>query len=368
MTRHWQVELAQARRRVRVLEYLLERSRRPKPEIIGGGKTVEGKINWLLENFGMQDTNEIAERLKPHGIGRDTVQAALKVLAVNCVAFKNESGRYAGKWSLIAYTLILLCFTGCQSPTYQTPTAAIEPPKPEVGWPLESTQPALPMLESARENQTAKSITTQQVQAPKFYGNLIVRWDLPLVLPANGYEIFGNGVLLATVSNSYDNCTLSGLPEGQPIVVYAASGEDRSNVATGFPFRTPWTRLIVEPYAFRYDWQTQPGTTNLLQGSRDLVIWTNLATLRATTATATVTVTNPPNFSRVLIRNATNFNAPTLAMSQALVRLSWQGDGTLKTLERKADKKTGSYVDVLTSNQSGLVSIVIKPDDYRVTP
>lgn len=362
MIRHWEVELTQARQRVRVLEYLLERAKRPKPERVKARWTIINQVEDLIRNNDMQTFKQLTELAKDYGIAKNSVCHALKSLAEAGRAVVKRTGKGFGRWSAVSCFAIL--FAGCSTTAPRQPVI-VATPKPEVGWPL-AIEPEPPTIAAMKAEKRTTTVS-RQVQQPH-RGNLVVRWDLPLVLPEGGYQIFGNDVYLLTVSNIYENCTLTGLPEGYPVTVYAIGGEDRSNVATGLPVRTPWTRLNVEPYAYRYDWRTQTGTTNVLQGSTNLTTWTNLATFRAATSNASVTLTNPPNFARVLIRNATNFSAPTVTQSVAFVKLSWQGDGTLKTLERQVDSKSRSYADVLTSNQSGLVSVIMKPDVYRVTP
>lgn len=100
MTRHLQVELNQARRRVRVLEYLLVRSKRDKP-VIGGGTTVIGKVRWLLDNYGMQSLEDLASRLKPCGIGKQSIVYALNELGANAEARKIKSAGEFPKWQAI---------------------------------------------------------------------------------------------------------------------------------------------------------------------------------------------------------------------------------------------------------------------------
>lgn len=100
MTRHLQVELNQARRRVKVLEYLLERSKRSKP-VIGGGVSVIGKVRWILENYGLQTLEEIAARLKPCGIGKESVANALHDLSRNAEARKLKTAGEFHKWQAI---------------------------------------------------------------------------------------------------------------------------------------------------------------------------------------------------------------------------------------------------------------------------
>lgn len=100
MKRHWQVELIQARRRVKVLEYLLKRSDRARP-VIGGGATVIGKVRWLLDNYGMQSLEDLASRLKPCGIGKQSVIYALVELEKNVEARKTKSAGEFPKWQAI---------------------------------------------------------------------------------------------------------------------------------------------------------------------------------------------------------------------------------------------------------------------------
>lgn len=361
MIRHCEVELNQARRLVRVREYLLERAKRPQPEQIKTRVTIIDQVEDLITNNDMETLQQISERAAELGIEKKSVGHALKSLAEAGRAVVKRTGKGFGRWSAVSCFAIL--FAGCSTTATRQPVITVTP-KPEVGWPLAITPepPKLGMMKAE-----TRTVTTQQVQQ-RHRGNLIVRWDVPLVLPADGYDIYSGETFLLNVRNIFENCTLSELPEGQPIEVFARSGEDRSNVATGFPSRTPWTKVFSEPYAYRYDWQTQTGTTNVLQGSTNLKTWKNLATFRAVSGNASTIITNPPNFARALIRNATNFNAPTITQSVAFVKLSWQGDGTLKTLERQVDSKSRSFADVLTSNQSGLVTVIVKPDIYRVTP
>jgi hypothetical protein len=98
--RHWQVELAQAKRRVKVLEYLLARSMRIKP-VIGGGVSVIGKVRWILENYWLQTLEEIAARLKPCGIGKESVAYALYDLSRNAEAQKLKKAGEFPKWQAI---------------------------------------------------------------------------------------------------------------------------------------------------------------------------------------------------------------------------------------------------------------------------
>lgn len=311
----------------------------------------------------MQTSRELKNRLPKYS--EEQVEFALRRLKdMNKITTIKRAGDF-----LKYATLAILFFVSACQPEQQkqvSPVVLTPGPAPIVGvLPVEALPPELPGM----AKNTKRAVNAAVVAPPaRRLGNLIVRWDLPASLPLDGYKIFANGIQVATVDAIYDNCTIGGLNEGQPVTVYAEGNGDRSNQAVGYPFRTPWTKVATEPYAFTFAWSTQIGTTNVLQSSSNLTRWNDVQTFRATKSEASVVVTNPGPFHRALIRSATNFSQPTITQTLAFVKLTWTGDGTAKTLERLADAKSRSYVDVLTNSQSGIVSAIMKPDEYRVTP
>jgi len=194
-------------------------------------------------------------------------------------------------------------------------------------------------------------------------GSLVVAWDMP-ALVVQSFRLYNtNGTLLQTVSGIYSNATLRGLKEGERISIYAVSVDgtnisDRSNIASGIPARSIYKSPVSERFVDRFMWQCAPGATNALQSSTNLTQWTNVLQFRGTNGIANVLLTNPANFHRVMIRNATNVAPMTLTQNQFLVVLKWIGDGKTNILQREVDATSGSFETVMTSSATGNVQTI----------
>lgn len=250
MTRHWQVELHQARRRVRVLEYLLERAKRPHPERVEARVTIMDQVEDLIKQNDMQTFRQIVERAAGLGIAENSVTHALKSLAESGRASVDRRG---GKWSLIAYGFIIALCLCSSAATAQTGLLALP-------------------------NRAAT------IAKPVYSGNrLTLTWTASPSTNVLGYRLYygtnyNQRNFAATVGN-VTNATIDRLTSGVDyflhVTAYDTSGESLpSNVVTNFIFPP----LRIEPHTYAFT-ASAPNRTNLWQVSTNGMTWTTRATV-----------------------------------------------------------------------------------------
>jgi len=242
--RHWEVELHQARRRVRVLEYLLRRSQRPKPE--QPIRTNMDRVAAILKEQDMQSFRQIAERAADFGIAPKSVNYALDGLR-DAGRARVVNGRCYGRW--IALPLLLL-FVGCAAPQFSAPPQPTEPQPKTI-----SALPALPQL-----NAIARS------SAPvKTNGVVTLKWD-------NGEPaetvIVNQSTGIAYPVTTAETLTVGGLPIGSTQTFIATNSAGSSLSASAVVTPDPM-RLTYQTWLYL----TWPGPAGTLQRTTNMVIW-----------------------------------------------------------------------------------------------
>lgn len=262
MKRHWEVELHQARRRVRVLEYLLRRAERPKPEPII--RTIMDRVAAIIKEHDMQSFRQIAYRAAGFGIAPNSVTSALKGLRESGRA-RVVNGRCHARWTVLP---LLLLLAGCVSrPFSNVPEAEVvnrqSPIVNAVPSPIENRQlqivnalPALP-----RTVRTAQSLA-----APiKTNGVVTLKWS-------NGDPaetvIVNQSTGIAYPATTAETLTVGGLPIGA-VQTFIATNSAGSSAPASTVVTPDTMKLQVQTWLYL----TWPGPAGTLQQTTNLVIW-----------------------------------------------------------------------------------------------
>jgi hypothetical protein len=247
MKRHWEVELHQARRRVRVLEYLLRRADRPKPEPII--RTIMDRVAAIIKEHDMQSFRQIAERAADFGIAPNSVTAALKGLRESGRA-RVVNGRCHARWTVLP---LLLLLAGCvSSPFSNVPEAEVVNRKS----PIVNAVPALPQV---------NSLSRSSVAPVKTNGVVTLKWN-------NGDPadtvIVNQSTGIAYPATTAETLTVGGLPIGA-VQTFIATNSAGSSAPASTVVTPDSMKLQVQTWLYL----TWPGPAGTLQQTTNLVIW-----------------------------------------------------------------------------------------------
>lgn len=238
----------QARRRVRVLEYLLRRAERPKPEPII--RTIMDRVATIIKQHDMQSFRQIAERAADFGIAPSSVTAALKGLRESGRA-RVVNGRCHARWTVLP---LLLLLAGCVSrPFSNVPEAEVVNRQS----PIVNAVPALPQL---------TSVSRSSVAPAKTNGVVTLTWNAGD--PDRQTVVVNQSTGIAYPATTAETLTVGGLPIGA-VQTFIATNSAGSSAPASTVVTPDTMKLQVQTWLYL----TWPGPAGTLQQTTNLVIW-----------------------------------------------------------------------------------------------